>query len=109
MKLIKAQERIAGRSIPFSVLFTRTNAALQPKTLRHIEERFKELEVPVFQTRLFDREAFRAIFSFGGSVASLKDKGVTNLATARSNALDFTAEVVERLRGKAKSAVKEVA
>ena len=109
MKLIKAQERIAGRSIPFAVLFTRTNAALQPKTLRHIEDRFRELEVPVFQTRLFDREAFRAMFSFGGSVASLKDKGVTNLAAARSNALDFTAEVVERLRGKAKSAVKEVA
>ena len=109
MKLIKAQERIAGRSIPFAVLFTRTNAALQPKTLRHIEDRFRELEVPVFQTRLFDREAFRAMFSFGGSVASLKDKGVTNLAAARSNAVDFTAEVVERLRGKAKSGVKEVA
>jgi chromosome partitioning protein len=40
MKLIKAQERIANRSIPFAVLFTRSNPAIQPKTQRHIEERF---------------------------------------------------------------------
>ena len=35
MKLIKAQERIAGRTIPFAVLFTRSNPAIQPKTQRH--------------------------------------------------------------------------
>jgi len=29
------------------------------------------------ETRLYDREAFRAIFSFGGSVAGLADKGVS--------------------------------
>jgi chromosome partitioning protein len=71
MKLIKAQERIAGRSIPFAVLFTRTNPAIMPKTLRFIEERFLELQVPMFTTKLYDREAFRAIFSYGGTVSAL--------------------------------------
>ena len=71
MKLIKAQERIAGRPIPFAVLFTRSNPAIQPKTQRHIEERFAELSVPVLETRLYDREAFRAIFSFGGTLSGL--------------------------------------
>ncbi len=99
MKLIKAQERIAGRTIPFAVLFTRSNPAIQPKTQRHIEERFNELAVPVLSTRLFDREAFRAIFSFGGTLTGLSDKGVGGLPTAISNAREFTAEVVERLRG----------
>jgi chromosome partitioning protein len=106
MKLIKAQERIVQREIPFAVLFTRSNPALQPKTQRHIEERFAELGVPVMSTRLYDREAFRAIFSFGGSLASLGDKGVGNIAAAKANARDFAAEVVARLRAKAK---KEVA
>src|SRR5208337_22768 len=69
MKLIKAQERIAGHEIPFAVLFTRTNPAIQPKTQRFIEERFVELKVPVIKTRLHDREAFRAIFSFGGTLS----------------------------------------
>ena len=109
MKLIKAQERIAGRAIPFAVLFTRSNPAIQPKTQRHIEERFHELAVPVMDTRLFDREAFRAIFSFGGSLSSLKDKGMSNLPTALANALEFTGEVVERLRNGNQSVVREVA
>jgi chromosome partitioning protein len=111
MKLIKAQERIAGRAIPFAVLFTRTNPALQPKTQRFIEERFAELAVPMFATKLFDREAFRAIFSYGGSVAGLTERGrgVSNVQAAQSNALDVTSELVERLRNGNKTTEKEVA
>ena len=109
MKLIKAQERIAGRTIPFVVLFTRSNPAIQPKTQRHIEERFSELLVPIMETRLFDREPFRALFSFGGSLSLLKDKGMSNLPAALANAREFTAEVVERLRNGNRSPVREVA
>jgi chromosome partitioning protein len=107
MKLIRAQERIAGRTIPFAVLFTRTNPAITPKTLRHIEQRFEELAVPVLKTQLYDREAYRAIFSFGGGLSSLAEKGVGNLDAALRNARAYAAEVLDRLR--AKSAAKEVA
>ncbi len=69
-----------------------------PKTQRHIEERFLELSVPVLETRLFDREAFRAIFSFGGTLTGLSDKGVDGLSTAIANAGAFAAEVVGKLR-----------
>jgi chromosome partitioning protein len=109
MKLIKAQERIGTRTIPFAVLFTRTNPAIMPKTQRFIEERFLELQVPIFATRLYDREAFRAMFSYGGTLSALKDKGVSNLSAALNNALEFTSELVERIRNGNKSVVKEVA
>ncbi len=109
MKLIKAQERIAGRVIPFAVLFTRSNPAIQPKTQRHIEERFLELQVPIMATRLYDREPFRALFSFGGSLSSLHDKGMSNLPAALTNAREFTVEVIERLRNGNQPVVKEVA
>jgi chromosome partitioning protein len=109
MKLIKAQQRIANRTIPFVVLFTRSNPAIQPKTQRHIEERFSELLVPIMETRLFDREPYRALFSFGGSLSSLKDKGMSNLPAALANAREFTAEVVERLRNGNRAPVREVA
>jgi chromosome partitioning protein len=109
MKLIKAQERIASRAIPFAVLFTRTNPAIMPKTQRFIEERFIELEVPIFATKLYDREAFRALFSYGGTLAALKDKGVSNLNAALHNALEFTSELIERLRNGNKNVVKKVA
>jgi chromosome partitioning protein len=106
MKLIKAQERIAGRTIPFAVLFTRTNPAIMPKTQRFIQERFAELGVPIFQTKLFDREAFRAMFSYGGTLPALKDKGVSNLTAAVDNAHALTAELVERLRNNKKEAAE---
>ena len=104
IKLVKAQEKAARRPIPFVVLFTRTNPAIMPKTLRHIEARFQELDVPVMQTQLFDREAFRALFSFGGTLAGLADKGVSNLDTGLRNARSYTAEVIERLRAASKAA-----
>lgn len=109
MKLIKAQERIAGRAIPFAVVFTRTNPAIVPRTQRHIEDRFAELSVPVLKTRVCDREAFRAIFSFGGTLAGLHDKGMSNLPAALKNARELTAEVIECLRQAGKPAAKEVA
>jgi chromosome partitioning protein len=106
MKLIKAQERIAGRTIPFAVLFTRTNPAIIPKTQRFIQARFAELGVPIFHTKLFDREAFRAMFSYGGTLPALKDKGVSNLTAAVDNAHALTAELVERLRTNKKEAAQ---
>jgi chromosome partitioning protein len=109
MKLIKAQERIVGRRIPFAVLFTRSNPAIQPKTMRHIEDRFKELAVPIMKTKLYDREAYRAIFSFGGTLSGLADKGATNLNAALHNARDFMAEVVELLRVSRAEKGREVA
>ena len=96
--MIKAQERVSRRPIPFAVLFTRTNPAIMPKTQRHIELRFEELSITVLKTRLSDREAYRAIFSYGGTIAGLADKGVSNLPAALNNALEYTSEVVEKLR-----------
>ena len=62
------------------------------------------LALPVLETRLYDREAFRAIFSFGGSVAGLADKGVSNSKAAVRNAEDFGAEIVAELRGRKREA-----
>jgi chromosome partitioning protein len=109
IKLISAQERIAGRAIPFAVLFTRANPALKPKTQRHLEERLAEQNVPVMATRLYDREPYRALFSFGGSLSSLKDRGMSNLPAALNNAREFASEVIERLRNGNQPVKREVA
>lgn len=109
IKLIKMQERTIGRPIPYAIVFTRTNPAIMPKTLRHIEASFAERDVPVLTTRLSDREAFRALFSFGGTVEGLADKGVSNLTAAIQNARAFTAEVIERLRAQKQTSTGEAA
>jgi chromosome partitioning protein len=108
IKLIRQQERAVGRPIPFAVLFTRTSPAIMPRTQRHIEGRFAESKIPVLTTRLCDREAYRAMFSFGGTLSSLDGKNVSNLDQAIRNARTFVGEIVERLR-ETRSPTKEVA
>ena len=43
------------------------------------------------------------MFSFGGSLAGLTDKGVSGLPAALANAHAFTQELVDRLRNGNKS------
>ena len=50
VKLIRQQEKAFGREIPYAVLFTRTSAAIRPRTLQHIREEFYSHGVPSFET-----------------------------------------------------------
>ena len=86
VRLIRGQERIAGRAIPFAVLFTRANPAIQPRAQRFIEERFAEANVPMFAAKLYEREAFRYIFAYRGTIAGLKDRALGNVPAAVANA-----------------------
>jgi chromosome partitioning protein len=97
MGLIKTQERLTKRTIPFAMLFTQTSPALRPRTQRFIEQRLADEGAPVFEAQLVDREAYRAMLSFGGTVASLNGKGVSGLAAAIANANAFVDELLARL------------
>lgn len=98
VKLIRQQEKAFGRKIPYAVLFTRTSAALRPRTLQHIQDEFAKHGVLAFHTQIHERDAFRAIFSFGGTLAGLNATQVSNPAAAVANARAFAAEVVAMLR-----------
>ena len=47
---------------------------------------------------MHEREAFRAIFSFGGTLESLDAAQVSNLQAAVVNARAFAGEVIAKLR-----------
>lgn len=95
---VKRQEEAFRIRIPASVLYTRTSAAIRTRTLASIEEEFKENGVPVFNTRVHEREAYRALFSFGGTLSSLDPAQVRNIPAAVENARAFAAEVVALLK-----------
>ncbi len=97
IKLIKRQEKLLARKIPFSVLFTRTNPAITPRTLTYIINEFKRSGIEILNCSLIDREAFRAIRSFGGTVENLDSKEVSGKANATANILAFTEEVKAKL------------
>lgn len=95
---VKQQEEAFRINIPAAILFTRTSAAIRTRTLASIEAEFAENGVPVFRTRIHEREAYRAIFSFGGCLSGLEPTNVRNIPAAVENAKQFAAEVVAMLK-----------
>jgi chromosome partitioning protein len=100
IKLVRRQERAFGKTIPLAVLFTRTSAALRPRSLQSIEVEFAQNDIRMFGTQIHERDAYRAIFSFGGTLSRLDPSLVTNIKAAAANARAFAAEVVALLKAK---------
>lgn len=100
IKLIKVQEKSCRRTIPFSVLMTQTNPAIRSRTLNHIRSEFENsgTSVDVIAAELNDRDAYRAIFSFGGSLLDQDPSEVGGLTNAVINAHTVTFGVIERLK-----------
>src|SRR3954453_10437907 len=92
--LIKQQEKAFRKTIPFSILYTRTSAAIRTKTLSHVQNEFQKNNIPSFRTHLHEREAFRALFSFGGSLETLDPRQVGGLENAIANAREYATEFV---------------
>jgi len=98
-RVIQQQEKMSRRRVPYSVLLTRTNSAIRTRTLAHIEKGLVAAGIPVFDTELNEREAFRAMFSFRQPLAGLNPSEVANLDKAIGNAEKFAQEVIATLRG----------
>src|SRR6201997_828209 len=74
IRLVRAQEKAFRRSIPFAILFTRTSAAIRPRSLQSIEAEFIHHKVRVLEVQLHERDAYRAMFAFGGTLSGLDPK-----------------------------------
>lgn len=98
LKVIKQQEKMSRRAVPYRVLLTRTNPVIRTRTMGHIQRGLIEAGVPVFKAELNEREAFRAVFSFRQPLEKLDPAEVANLDKAIANAEAFAGEVVEMLR-----------
>jgi chromosome partitioning protein len=107
MKLVKGQEKAFQKKMPFAILFTRTSAAIRPRTLQSIETEFSQNKIPMFGTQIHEREAYRALFAFGGTLADLDPAQVANLPAARLNAKIFAGEVIETLKANAPATQRE--
>ncbi|MEO9150589.1 MAG: zeta toxin family protein [Burkholderiaceae bacterium] len=98
LRVIKQQEKMSGRPVPFTVLLTRTSVAIRTRNMAHIQRGLVDAGVPVLKVELHEREAFRAVFSFRQPLEQLSPIDVGNLDKAMANAEAFAAEVIELLR-----------
>jgi chromosome partitioning protein len=109
LRVIKQQEKMSGRPVPYGVLLTRTSPIIRTRTMSYISAAFAEGGISVFATELNEREAFKAMFSFGEPLAHLDPREVSNLDKAIGNAEAFAAEVITTLRDNKVASSTEVA
>ncbi|KQT50271.1 chromosome partitioning protein ParA [Aureimonas sp. Leaf454] len=105
IKLIRNQEKMSRRKIAHAVVLTRTGAAIASRALRNVAEQLQAGGIEIFNTAIVERAAYRDLFDYGGTLATLDPKQVSNIEKAAQNAREFAGEVLARL----KSAVAEKA
>jgi chromosome partitioning protein len=83
-----------------AILFNRVPAAMTIRTrnFRAINAQFAEAGIPAMHTALADREAYRSLFTHGGTLADLDPKLTSSLPAARANAEQFAAEVIHIMK-----------
>ena len=98
LKLIASQAKMARRAIPHAVVLTRTSAAIRSRSLKNVVSELEEAGVPVFQTAIVERAAYRDLFDFGGTLQALDPVQTSNIEKAIDNAKEFTGELVAKIR-----------
>jgi chromosome partitioning protein len=98
IRVVKQSQQATKAPPPFAVLLTRTSPTIRTRTQSHIQKGMIDAGIPVFETELNERDAFKAVFSFQQTLDGLRASEVSNLDKARLNAWEFVNEVVAMVR-----------
>ena len=96
-RLVINNSRARAREIPYRVLLTRVSY-IKPRTVRILRKHLNDQAVPMFDTEMIERDAFKAIYTFGKDMYSLTDKDVSNPEKAIENVSQFAVEVLEIIK-----------
>jgi chromosome partitioning protein len=96
-KTIKNAEIARGRAIAYRGVLTNAPASYKfySRELTSVLQLLKTMPFPVLETALAERQAYRALISFGGPLGSLDPRDVPGLETAKANADALAAEIIE--------------
>jgi chromosome partitioning protein len=97
IRAVMQSQKLTKHATPYVVLLTRTNPSIRTRTQAHIQNGLIAAGIPVFNTELNERDAFRAVFSFRQTLDGLNPAEVANLDKAKNNVWEFVQEVVSRL------------
>lgn len=98
IKLIKRAEKAHERHIPFSLLFTRMPAAIMSRNFSDIKGQMEDNSIPVLNSRLVEREAFKTMFATGLTLHELTNAQVSGLEKAQEDAYYLVESVLNRLK-----------
>lgn len=97
IRVVLQSEKISGKAKPHAVLLTRTSPSIRTRGLAHIQQGLIGAGVSVLETKLHERDAFKAIFSFQQTLDGLSTTDVSNLDKAKANAEEFAQEILIKL------------
>src|SRR4051794_22550249 len=96
--LVREEEQVMRREIPFRVLFTRTSAAIPTRNEKMIVEELRAAGIPMLATHLNQRAAYQAMFTYRLALDELDPTLVNGLDQAVANAYRLSEEVLELVR-----------
>ena len=99
IRLIRREEKAYKRVIPYAAILTRTSY-ITPRTAKHIRSLIERAGITILPVEVMERDAFRAIFTFGGSLYDLSDEEVSNPRKAIENIEALAQCVIDHLREK---------
>ena len=88
------EEQAFEKTIPYRILFTRTSPAIATKLERQITAQLTASGVPMFDTHLNERSAYKAMFFYQRDLEELAPGDVNGLPAARDNAFRLAEELV---------------
>ena len=91
------EEALGGRDIPFRVLLTRTNPVISTRIEKEIVRALADAGLPLLQTHLNERQAFKAIFVRRLALSELDPEQVNGVPEALRNADRLADELVDVL------------
>lgn len=107
IRVVMQSRKMTKTETPYAVLLTRTNSSIRTRGLAHIQNGLVDAGIPVLETELNERDAFKAIFSFQQTLDGLSPADVPNLDKAKLNVWEFVHEVVSRLKSEEQGSRKE--
>lgn len=93
IKVIRKQETIFRRKIPFRVFLSQTSPVIMDKGMRDICAQMRENSIPMLRTSVAERSAFKVPFRLGGTIYELSGREANNPEAAILNSEAFAQEI----------------
>jgi chromosome partitioning protein len=97
LELLQCLAKRENIHIDHSVVLTRVNSMVTTRALQTVKALLNQKQVPVLQTPIVERSAFRDIFDCGGTLQTLDPSRVSNLEKAQDNARAFADELIAKM------------
>jgi chromosome partitioning protein len=97
IRVIRQQERLSGRKVPFVVVRTRTAAAYRSRLMTYVLAQLKPTGARVLETEIIERQAYKALWVYQCPLEQLPASEVSGIVNAIENARAFAQEVVHAL------------